>query len=115
MLRYNGSMNQVDARRVAASIAACINIPIHALENEKCLIERMLDVLANNGWTRKPKNAAEPEAPVLTEEMVRQIELLEANGNKYFNLYQTEQEKNGQLKMQLAQLEAENERLKRKK
>lgn len=101
-------MNALDQRRIAASIAACINIPIEALENEKCLIERMMDVLASNGWARRNTKLE----PKLTPELIAQVEQLEANATRYFNLYQEQLEANGQLKMQLAQAQAE--RLKRK-
>jgi hypothetical protein len=112
-------MNTVfDDRRVLASLNACKNIPIHALENEKCLIERMMDVLASNGWARRhSKNEdlpAPPSRPELTPELIAQVEQLEANATKYFDLYQGQLETNGQLKMEIAQLKAEVERLKRK-
>lgn len=124
MSRYNEDMNQTDTtmRRVAASVAACANIPLEALENEKCLIERLMDAIADPTQNLRPRKDAWPTKievapkaePVLTPELIAQVEQLEANAKKYFDLYQGQMELNGQLKMQLAQLQAENERLKRK-
>lgn len=118
----------VDQRRIIASVAACANIPLEALENEKCLIERMMDAIASGGgWgygKAKPEKAQpvkQEEKPVLTEEFIAQVEQLErdckaheADSKKYFDLWQQATETVNRLNAEKKALETQVERLERK-
>lgn len=133
-----------DQRRILASLTACANIPIEALENEKCLIERLMDAIGNGGapyMGLKRKELVEAakqereDQPLLTPEIVQQVETLERTVQEQatlitllegqiedekskalasFNQYQTMVEEAGRLRHQVLTLQTDLARAKKK-